>query len=173
MQTLASLGIQESPEACSYHGRAQAPDFVLKPLMSRPRIAAESLQVPGGYGATARLWATGRARSAKLRATLKRNATESEVCVMRARIVALSRRTTSGFRSAWEAIDNGADMAAGLIAIMTAGSPSTSIEMIEQAISAFERLERMEVQRGRELASQSFHRWLSKALAGGARQAHL
>ena len=59
-----------------------------------------------------------------------------------------------------------------MFAIMTAGSPSTNVEMIEQAIGAFERLERMEAQRGRELASQSFHRWLSKALAGGARQAH-
>ena len=91
---------------------------------------------------------------------------------MRARIVALARRSTSGLRCAWEAIENGADMAAGLFAIMTAGNPSTNVEMIEQAIGAFERLERFEVQRGRELASQSFHRWLSKALAGGALQAH-
>ena len=31
MQAFASLGIQEGPEACSYHGRAQALDFVPKP----------------------------------------------------------------------------------------------------------------------------------------------
>ena len=130
-QALALRGITQEREEQSFRGRAQAPEFTLKPLMPRPRVTAESLQIPGGYGATARLWATGRAFSAKLRAAFKRRANEAEVCFMRARIVALARRSTSGLRCAWEAIDNGADMAAGLFAIMAAGKPSTNVEMIE------------------------------------------
>ena len=168
-QALTRLGIPQGHKEHSYRGRAQAPEFVLKPLMSRPRLVAESLQMPGGYGATARLWATCRALSAKLRAAMKRNAMEAELCFMRARIVALARRSSSGLRSAWEAIASGADMAAGLLAIMTACSPSTTVESVEQAIGAFERLERVEAQRGRELVSKSFHQWLSSALAGRAR----
>ena len=91
---------------------------------------------------------------------------------MRARIVALARRTTSGIRCAWEAIDDSADATAGLFAILTAGNHGTNVEMIEQAIGTFERLEAKEACRSKESASLSFHRWLSKALSGGARIAH-
>ena len=171
-QALALRGITTGREEQPFRGRAQAPDFTLKPLMPRPRITAESLQIPGGYGATARLWATGSALSAKLRAALKRRASVTEFCLMRARIVALARRSTSGIRCAWEAIDDGADAAAGLFAILTAGNPETNVEMIEQAIGTFERLEAKEGGRSKELASHSFHQWLSKALSGGARIAH-
>ena len=53
-QAPAQRGITVEPEEQSYRGRAQAPEFTLKPLMPKPRITAESLQIPGGYGATAR-----------------------------------------------------------------------------------------------------------------------
>ena len=136
-QALTRLGMPVGHEAHSYRGRAQAPEFVLRPLMSRPRLVAESLQMPGGYGATARLWATCRALGAKLRAAMKRNANEAEICVMRARIVALALRSSSGLRSAWEASAVAADMAAGLFAILTASSPVSTIDAVEQAIGAF------------------------------------
>ena len=73
---------------------------------------------------------------------------------MRARIAALTRRSTSGLRCAWEAIDDGADTAAGLFAIMTASNPSTNIEMVELAIGAFERLEATKARRSKEMAIQ-------------------
>ena len=170
-QALAQRGITTNQEEQAFRGRAQAPDFTLKPLMQKPRIMA-GVQVPGGYGATARLWATGRALSAKLRTAHKRNANAAELCLMRARIVALARRSTSGIRCAWEAIDDKADVTAGLFAILTAGNPGTNIEMIEQAIGTFERLEAKEACKSREMASHAYHQWLSKALAGGARMAH-
>ena len=44
--------------------------------------------------------------------------------------------------------------------------------MLLQAIGTFERLEAKEVLKSKELASQSFHQWLGKALAGGASLAH-
>ena len=171
-QALAIRGITPGRKEQQLRGRALAPEFTLKPLMQRPRIAAESLPIPGGYGATARLWATGRALSAKLKAAIKRRAGEAELCMMRARIVALARRSTSGIRCAWEAIDDEADATAGLFAILIAGNPGTNEEMVLQAIGTFERLEAKEALKGKALASQSFHRWLGNALSGGARAAH-
>ena len=103
-------------------------------------------------------WHGCRALSAKFRSALKRNLSEAELCLMRARILAQVLRSSSGLRSACGAIANGADMAVGFFAMMTFG--------------AFERLERVEARRGRELAVKSFHQWLSSALEGGARQAH-
>ena len=68
---------------------------------------------------------------------------------MRARIVALALRSSSRLHSACDAFAYGADMAAGFFAIITACSPSTTLESVEHAIGAFDRLERVEAQRGR------------------------
>ena len=39
------LFIPQGHEEQSYRGRAKAPEFVLKPLMSKPRMATESVQM--------------------------------------------------------------------------------------------------------------------------------
>ena len=170
-QALARLGVH-GEAAEPYLGRAAATKFKLRPLLSRPRLVAESLRIPGGYGVAARLWATCRALSSKLLSAMRRDALVPEICLMRSRIVALTLRDDAGLRSAWEAIGEKADMIAGMFAILAACSPTATVSSLEAAIGAFERLERKEMRLAQERANEAWHAWVAQSISKGAKQAH-
>ena len=172
LQAMAVAGVSNGPDGQAFRGRGLQPKFRDKPLAACPRLVAESLCIPGGYGATARLWATCRALSSKLRVAILRSATTQELCLMRARIVTLVLRGSSGVRCAWEGIEDKADATAGLFAILCACNPIWSITSLDAAIGTFERLERAEAARGSDRAREAWHKWVSKSIAGGAKRAH-
>ena len=59
-----------------------------------------------------------------------------------------------------------------MFAILTACSPTVTEQSVSAAIGTFERLELAEAQRGRELATASWDKWIGEAIAKGAGQAH-
>ncbi len=135
-------------------------------------MVAESLPIPGGYGVVARLWATCRALTAKLLSAMNRSASDIELYSMKARIVSLVLRSSSCTRAAWDGVQEGADAAAGLFAILAVCCPNASRDSMQASLGAFERLERAEAQRGREASVKSWSQWVATALKGGAGRAH-
>ena len=91
---------------------------------------------------------------------------------MKARIVKLFLWRSSGTGSAWEAIHDRADAAAGLFAVIAACNPHASIDSITAVIRTFERLERSDALRSLERVKASWHKWVGEAIKAGARAAH-
>ncbi len=172
LQALARAGVVDYEQARPFLGRAAAPRFQRRPLLGRPRFVAESLAVRGGYGAAARLWATCGALTSKMRSAINRNVGQEELGRFKEHIIGLSLRDTGDLRSAWAAMPDGADVSAGLFAIMAACSPDASASSVDVAIRTFERLERVEAERGREKSNNAWHNWVATALVKGAKQAH-
>ena len=140
--------------------------------MKCPRLVAEALPIPGGYGVIARLWATCRSLAAKLKVAMLRKATLDELCLMKSRLVGLTVQSTSALRCAWESIGARADWSAGLFAIQAACSPDACVDSVADAVAAFERLEAAEVRRSKEASEQAWHNWVAEALSEGAGRAH-
>lgn len=172
LQALSRAGVAAGVAARPFLGRGSAPRFRMLPLMQRPRLVAEALRLPGGYGLAARLWATCRALAAKLRTAMIRNASPCELCLMRSRLVALAMRNSADLRCAWEVVTDGADVAAGLFAILIACSRRATTSSLDTAIKTFERLEHAEMERGREFSRAAWDKWVGESIAGGAKQAH-
>ncbi len=172
LQALARAGVASGETAFPFLGRSRMPRFRQQPLMRCPRLVAEALRLPGGYGIAARLWATCRALAAKLCTAVQRNANCSEICLVKERIIQLILRDSGDLRGAWAAVKEGADVAAGLFAILAVCNPSAAVSSVDAAVATFERLESIEAQRGRESADAAWNRWVGEAIAGGARLAH-
>ena len=172
LQALARAGVRAGAAAWPLLGRGAHPRFVQRPLMPRPRLDAEALRLPGGYGIAARLWATCRVLASKTLTAFERIESRSDVSLMKARLVALTMRKTGDLRRAWEVVTDGADVAAGVFAVMAACCPDATASTLHDAISTFERLEQAEAQRGREIADVAWNRWISLAISGGAKHAH-
>ena len=172
LQALVGVGVEEFSQAMPHLGRAAKPRISSKPLLGRPCFVPEAQQIPRGYGAGARLWATCRALTAKLRCAVVRNASDSKICFRKAQIVELTTSSSSSLRNAWESIGSNVDRAAGLFAVLAACSYNASAESMQTAMHAIERLEGSEVHWGQEAATTAWHRWVARSIEGGARQAH-
>ncbi len=172
LQALARAGLHPGIACRPFLGRCGTPRFRTQPMARCPRLSAESLRLPGGYGIAARLWATCRALAAKLLTALKRNAAAAEVCLMKERVLKLALRESGDLRAAWEAMTDSIDGAAGLFAILAVCAPAAPESSVEAAVATFERLEQAEAQRGREIATAAWNRWVGQAISGGARLAH-
>ena len=126
LQHLASVGITTDYQCFPYLGRAAPPRTRTRPLLHRPRLLAESLQIPGGYGVAAILWATCKALTAKIRTAVRSRAPPHTTFGAKARLLSMTSKAAAGIRSAWGAITSQANRRAGLFAMLIACSPDAA-----------------------------------------------
>ncbi len=170
-QALAARGIDpQCWQARKLKGRAMAAEFVEVPLAKR-RCDPGAQRLPGGYSDTARLWATmrvllGRLIRARAAGDAKRD---------RAARIDLIRCAAGHQEATWRAwimVPNAADVGAARIAAYRACMPDSTNEDAEAAGALMARMEAEEVAKNRRVASARWHAWVSRALKGGAREAH-
>ena len=116
--TLSNYG-KPGEEQKPYLGRAREPNIEEKPMMDRPRLEADSLQVPGGLGIVEKLWHTIEAMIGRIKKARQRRKTGQAVAAKR-NLLELVAATKPDIRRAWEAIDKPEDRMAAYMAIIAA-----------------------------------------------------
>ncbi len=170
LQSMASRGLDPSSQAARrVSGRARPPKIVVMPLMCSRLGGAQ--RMPGGYSEAARLWGTLRSIAARLKAAIQAgHHGRQDAC--RLELIAVTCGWRKGARRCWREIENGVDDAAGRLAVAAACAPGVTVEELVAKMETLERLEAEAVQQGKARANELWHKWVARALMGGAGAAH-
>ncbi len=170
LQELAAKGIDAGTMAAKrVLGRAMPPKFSEAPLIAHRLTGPQRL--PGGYSEAARLWGTLRAVASRLKTAMQAgHLGRQDSC--RVELIAIACGWRKGARRCWREVEQGADDAAGRLAVARACEPRATVDTVEAAIGTFGRLEEEAVRIGKAEANRRWHAWVARALANGGGAAH-